>query len=135
MSKGRRKRRPAFKANVALEAVNGERTVAQLTDRYEVHPGRIQAWKRALTAGAVSCRTAVLPTPETSDKARSKAVVCRAPGSWLARCGYGELLRDRPSLETDDRKATGVGQISSSPILPWRTRRAIRGSRDWRWTP
>ena len=43
MSKGRRKHSPAFKAKVALEAVNGERTVAQLTDRYEVQPGRIQA--------------------------------------------------------------------------------------------
>ena len=132
MSKGRRKHSPAFKAKVALEAVNGERTVAQLTDRYEVHPGRIQAWKGDLAEGAVSFRAAALLT---ADKARSKAVVCRAQGSWLARCGCGELLRDRPSLETDDRKATGVGQISSSPILPWRTRRAIRGSRDWRWTP
>ena len=81
MSRGHRKHSPAFKANVALEAVNGERTVAQLTDRYEVHPGRIQAWQGALTAGAVSCRTAVLPTPETADKVRSKAVACRAPGS------------------------------------------------------
>ena len=52
MSKGRRKHSPAFKAKVALEAVKGEETVAQLAARYEVHPGQIQTWKKALTEGA-----------------------------------------------------------------------------------
>ena len=52
MLKGRRKRSPAFKAKVALEAVKGDGTVAQLAARYEVHPGQIQAWKKALTEGA-----------------------------------------------------------------------------------
>ena len=52
MTKGRRKHRPAFKAKVALEAVKGEETVAQLVARYDVHPGQIQAWKKALSEGA-----------------------------------------------------------------------------------
>ncbi len=52
MSKGRRKHSPAFKARVALEAVKGEETVAQLAARYEVHPGQIQAGKKALVEGA-----------------------------------------------------------------------------------
>jgi len=52
MSKERRKHIPSFKAKVALEAVKGEQTVAQLAARYEVHPGQIQAWKKALTGGA-----------------------------------------------------------------------------------
>ena len=52
MSKERRKHSPAFKAKVALEAVKGEETVAQLAARYEVHPGQIQAWKKALVEGA-----------------------------------------------------------------------------------
>ena len=37
---------------MALEALNGQETVAQLAARYEVHPGQIQAWKKALTEGA-----------------------------------------------------------------------------------
>lgn len=53
MSKEQRKHRPPFKAKVALEEVKGEETVAQLAARYEVHPGQIQAWKKALREGAV----------------------------------------------------------------------------------
>ena len=37
---------------MALDAVKGEETVAQLSARYEVHPGQIQAWKKVLTGGA-----------------------------------------------------------------------------------
>ena len=52
MSNGRRRHSPALKAKVALEALKGEETVAQLAARYQVHPSQIQAWKKALTNGA-----------------------------------------------------------------------------------
>ena len=53
MSKGRRKHTPASKAKVALEAVEGQGTIAQLAARYEVHPLQIQAWKKVLVEDAV----------------------------------------------------------------------------------
>ena len=57
MSKERRKHSPSFKAKVALKAVKGELAVAQLAARYEVHPGQIQAWKKALLGGAAASLT------------------------------------------------------------------------------
>ena len=38
----------AFKARVALEAVRGEKTMAQLSSEYGVHPNQIGQWKRRL---------------------------------------------------------------------------------------
>jgi transposase len=35
-----------FKAKVALEAIKGEQTIAELGHRYELHPNMITNWKR-----------------------------------------------------------------------------------------
>ena len=52
MKQNRRKHRPSFKARAALEALKGEESIAELANRFEVHPSQIRAWKRALTEGA-----------------------------------------------------------------------------------
>ena len=48
----RRNHSPAFKAKVALAAIKGERTIAQLADQFDVHPNQITAWKAQLEGGA-----------------------------------------------------------------------------------
>lgn len=50
--KKRRNHDAAFKARVALEALKGERTVAELSAAYGVHPTMIHQWKKALLDGA-----------------------------------------------------------------------------------
>jgi transposase len=54
LKQSRRKHNPSFKARVALEAIKGEETIAELAARFEVHPSQIRKWKRALTDGAAS---------------------------------------------------------------------------------
>ncbi len=48
----RRNHSPAFKAKVALAAVSGDRTLAELSDQFDVHPNQIQDWKKQLLNGA-----------------------------------------------------------------------------------
>jgi len=52
MRRKRRNHSPAFKAKVALAAVQGDRTVAELAAQYEVHPNQVQTWKKQLLASA-----------------------------------------------------------------------------------
>jgi transposase len=48
----RRNHTPAFKAKVALAAIKGDRTVAQLAEQFDVHPNQVTSWKAQLEGGA-----------------------------------------------------------------------------------
>jgi transposase-like protein len=48
----RRTHSPGFKAKVALAAIKGEKTLAELAKLFDVHPAQIVAWKAQLQEGA-----------------------------------------------------------------------------------
>jgi transposase len=48
----RRNHSAAFKAKVALAAIKGDRTIAQLAEYFDVHPNQITAWKAQLEGSA-----------------------------------------------------------------------------------
>lgn len=50
--RSRRNHSSAFKAKVALAAVKGEHTLAELAEQFDVHPNQIQDWKKQLISKA-----------------------------------------------------------------------------------
>ena len=51
----RRNHTPAFKAKVALSAIKGDRTLAQLAEQFDVHPNQITMWKAQLEEATAPC--------------------------------------------------------------------------------
>ena len=48
MKRTRRNHSPAFKAKVALQAIRGDKTLAELAQQFQVNPGQITHWKQQL---------------------------------------------------------------------------------------
>ena len=59
----RRNHAPAFKAKVALAALKGEKTLAELAQMYDVHPNQITTWKAQLAEGAAGLFGGALTCP------------------------------------------------------------------------
>jgi transposase len=53
MKRPRRNHAAPFKAKVALAALRGDRTLAELAQQYDVHPNQIVQWKTQLQDGAM----------------------------------------------------------------------------------
>ena len=49
----RRNHTAVFKAKVALAALKGDKTLAELAQQFDVHPNQITDWKTRLQEGAV----------------------------------------------------------------------------------
>jgi putative transposase len=97
MPRKRLARTAEFKAKVALAAIQGEKTVQQLSALYGTHPTQVQQWKKQLLAGAASLF-------ETGDRSQ-------VAGAQQAR--EAELFEQigRLNMELDwlKKKAAGLG--------------------------
>lgn len=72
MRRPRRNHAAAFKAKVALAAIKGEKTLAELAEQFEVHPTQITQWKaelleRALEIFATAAEKAGEPGPSVKE--------------------------------------------------------------------
>ena len=57
MKRPRRNHAPAFKAKVALAALKGDKTLAELAQQFDVHPNQITQWKSQLLDRAMELFT------------------------------------------------------------------------------
>ena len=67
MSRSRRNHTPAFKAKVALAAIKGDQTVAELAKRFDVRPNSIVQWKAQLLERAAEAFGGDGPKPGGPD--------------------------------------------------------------------
>ena len=67
MKRTRRNHRAPFKAQVALAAVKGDKTLAELAEHFRVHPTQITEWKQQLLARAADVFGGTKPTSDTPD--------------------------------------------------------------------
>ena len=67
MKRTRRNYGATFKAQVALAAVKGDKTLAELAEHFHIHPTQITEWKQRLLARAADVFGGSNPTPDTPD--------------------------------------------------------------------
>ena len=48
MKRKRHNHLPAFKAKVALAALKGDKTLAELAEKFDIHPNQVNEWRRQL---------------------------------------------------------------------------------------
>ena len=67
MKRTRRNHGAAFKANVALAAVKGDKTLAELAAQFGVHPTQITEWKRHVLERASDVFGGTMHKPDAPD--------------------------------------------------------------------
>ncbi len=106
MKRPRRNHAPAFKAKVALAALKGDRTLAELAQQFDVHPNQITQWKTQLLERAME----LFATPAERQAAAPRR---QGPPREDRPAGHGERFfgrraRSAPRCErqSDDQPAS-----------------------------
>ena len=73
----RRNHSPAFKAKVAIAAIKGEKTLAELAQQFDVHPNQITLWRGQLLEGATAS-SVMAPRPTRLRRSTSRSCMRRS---------------------------------------------------------
>jgi len=93
MRRTRRNHAPVFKAKVALAAIRGDKTLAELSEQYDIHANQISEWKQQLLESAADVFGGTQQT---------KAV---APDLSVLHAKIGQLTLENDFLESALNKA------------------------------
>jgi transposase len=77
VSRSRRNHTPVFKAKVAIAAIKGDQTIAELAKRFDVHPNSIVQWKSQLLERAASAFGGDAPKSNDVDVKEMQAKIGR----------------------------------------------------------
>ena len=90
----RRTHSAAFKAKVALAAVRGDKTLAELAQQHDVHPNQITDWKNQLLAKAADVFGG---EPRANEPTVDLKVLPAKIGSWPWRMIFWKVRSSRPA--------------------------------------
>jgi transposase-like protein len=105
MSNKRRQYSPEFKSKIALAALRGEKTAAELAVQHEIHPAQVNTWKRELLENA----STLFDQGKSASKAKSDV---KAENDELYH-QIGKLKVERDFL------AERSAQLGLLPKNPW----------------
>ena len=153
--RARRNHTPAFKAKVALAAVKGDRTLAQLAEQFDVHPNQITSWKAQLEGGAADVfgpgggNAAALPAIDVKSlhakigelTLENDSYKKRGRWGWARRVGeqnrmtwHADADYRPPACDSGSRRTTSQDQ--RTPFRDgWRYRTGPRSCVPWRSPP
>ena len=98
MRRKRRNHSSAFKAKVALAALKGEKTMAELAEQFDVHPNQVQEWRKKLLDNADAVFGGSAGEKEDTD-AKMKELHAK----------IGQLTMERDFLESGLERIHGPG--------------------------